>query len=65
MAENTVKIKFHNHEVMKLTTKNNEAGDAIIEAIETLSSSKSDDIDEVEFNHGELFYYSNKEEKEE
>lgn len=64
MAENTVQIRFHNHKIMKLTTKNNEAGDAIIEAIETLPSSKSDDIDEVEFNQGELFYYSNKEEKE-
>ena len=64
MAENTVKISFHNHEVMKLKTNNDKAGDAIVKSIDALSSSRSDDIDEVEFIHGKLFYYSteNKEE---
>ena len=38
MAENTVKISFHNHEDMKLKTTNNKAGDAIEKSILALST---------------------------
>ncbi len=64
MAENTVKISFHNHKDMKLKTTNNKAGDAIEKSILALSASRSDDINDVQFIHGDLFYYSTEDKEE-
>lgn len=61
MTDNTVKVKFHNHSDLKLKTKNDRAGKAIVESINQLPDSMSNDIDEVEFNHGDLVHGSLKE----
>ena len=56
--DNKVRIRFHNHKVMDVTVEEDSAGDAIIDAINTLSYQMSNDIDTAEYIDSDSFVYS-------